>query len=167
MFTCCCSSKEDVGQSHTALGPSEGVQSLAEPQTLLDLSTAPRAATETPLKKFEEPLKLQYNFAEEPDEFQIYVEPRGRKMGVELAHGSGPEEGVVRINGIKPEGVVAEWNLRHPERQVVSNSYITALNDIPVDAMTVEGIRRVFATANELRIKVSLSKPPRLTPDDS
>mmetsp|Transcript_27224 Transcript_27224/g.62775 ORF Transcript_27224/g.62775 Transcript_27224/m.62775 type:complete len:246 (+) Transcript_27224:67-804(+) len=99
-----------------------------------------------------QPTSSQDTAAPEVTEFLVFFKPSGKKMGAELAHGTGKDSGKVLVKTIRPNGMFEEWNEQNPGKEVKAGCLILELNGDIVDHLSVDKIREVFRDCSEREV---------------
>mmetsp|Transcript_1106 Transcript_1106/g.2544 ORF Transcript_1106/g.2544 Transcript_1106/m.2544 type:complete len:218 (+) Transcript_1106:130-783(+) len=94
-----------------------------------------------------------------PEQFTITLRPQpGHVLGADLTFGAGEDKGLLRVKGIKPEGLVADWNKEHPEEEVQAEHFIISVNGRPTEKVPQVELLQMFR-AEEVKLEFSRTKP--------
>jgi hypothetical protein len=79
----------------------------------------------------------------------------------------------IRVSGILPEGLIAEWNREHPEQQVKAGDHIVEVNGVRGDVFVMIDVMREsmtvelhFLQSNEIEQRFAQMEYRNLTPED-
>mmetsp|Transcript_6922 Transcript_6922/g.12275 ORF Transcript_6922/g.12275 Transcript_6922/m.12275 type:complete len:235 (-) Transcript_6922:103-807(-) len=136
---------EEAGEALADLPtPAEFVYAVASDDTL---SEQQASALLSP-----QPTSSQDTAAPEVTEFLVFFKPSGKKMGAELAHGTGKDSGKVLVKTVRPNGMFEEWNEQNPGKEVKAGCLILEINGDIVDHLSVDKIREVFRDSSEREV---------------
>mmetsp|Transcript_44778 Transcript_44778/g.106297 ORF Transcript_44778/g.106297 Transcript_44778/m.106297 type:complete len:174 (+) Transcript_44778:160-681(+) len=165
---CCCAdgvneTPEGTGrmvESYNAAGgePDEPVSSAAAAKD------APADEAEPPEEKPapEEEARGSDATADAADDvFLVALQLTGEKIGVEIAHGKGKDEGLVRVKSVKPQGLVKDWNDAHPDLRIEASHYILEMNGRKVTTMQLDEVKNAFTQGEQLTLLMKRTKPAR------
>mmetsp|Transcript_7877 Transcript_7877/g.17361 ORF Transcript_7877/g.17361 Transcript_7877/m.17361 type:complete len:314 (-) Transcript_7877:100-1041(-) len=123
-----------------------------EPEMFLETLTAKQAVdlVESPVDNSDIEVNIPVADDRRDDDskrpFRIKLQKNGRRLGMSVA--CSRSLGITRVQAVKPEGIVSEWNQAQPMRSLTEGCYILEVNG----QSTVAGIAQELEHSNDIVI---------------
>mmetsp|Transcript_48002 Transcript_48002/g.114092 ORF Transcript_48002/g.114092 Transcript_48002/m.114092 type:complete len:176 (-) Transcript_48002:60-587(-) len=160
MFTCCCLGGEEKG-SQISLDVDKVTSS-----NVTSARNDQEGKEEAPESFLKEPIITSTIDAADGGSSSIgltqftatFNKESGKPLGAELFHGRGGDKGLCQVKSVSSNGVFAEWNSSHPDKQIRDRLFIVEINGKAMEFIGVQDMQKMLKE-NEVTITFSKRKP--------